>query len=146
MPCNAIATARARVDNETLAKLLNGEILETTLTAFLESIGAEVSLDNRGDNFVNLYVQYNGVYFAVNVTIRSSAVAVNVQPSTYSYDRMKENQQTAELLKDAIVEQIGIVGTALLSQQLTAMLKQGGAEINSQTTTPQGAQVVEFSL
>lgn len=141
MPCNAVATARARVTNKTLVGMLTPEILMTSLKAVLtaeEYYGIRKSRIDEGYLFLGL-ASPSGP-FDIIVEFQGDSLSIAVRPG------WARAEKKAEELKALIEANAVKVANYVLTAKINARLKKAGASIKKSTTAPNGAQVVEFEI
>jgi len=143
MPCNAIATARAQVGQESLARLLTDELVATLLLDFLKR-----KFPQLNPEIIEAWLRHSSTR-APGVTFRLGNYLINVREGKVTVNtvsgRTAQDQQIVDLLAREVTAFLTQAAGALFQQQVhrAVAARYGIAE---EQRAPNGALVLTGNL
>jgi len=143
MPCNAIATARAQVSQESLARLLTDDLVATLALDFLERKFPEINPE-----IIEAWLRHSSIR-APGVTFRLGNYLINVREGKVTVNtvsgRTAQGQQMVDLLTREVTAFLTQAAGALFQQQARAAIATRHSIIEEQRA-PNGALVLTVNL
>jgi len=143
MPCSAIATARAQVGQESLARLLTDELVATLVLDFLER-----KFPQLNPEIIEAWLRHSSIR-APGVTFRLGNYLINVREGKVTVNtvsgRTAQGQQMVDLLAREVTAFLTQAAGALFQQQARAAIATRYS-IAEEQRAPNGALVLTVNL
>ena len=151
MPCSAIATARAQVSQESLARLLTDELVATLVLDFLERKFPQLNPEIIEAWLRHSSIRAPGVTFRLGnylINVREGKVTVNTVSGRTAQacpERRRRDQQMVDLLTREVTAFLTQAAGALFQQQARAAIATRYS-IAEEQRAPNGALVLTVNL